>query len=76
MDGMTEQPNILELEGPRGGKYFAADLRDGRRLYVSRKKDDKRVSLRRPDVPGSLHDQRGGIGTIDKLLDQCPYAST
>lgn len=37
---------------------------------MSRKKDDRRVWLRQPDVPGSYRQQRGGIGTVDKLLEE------
>ena len=61
---------IREEDGPRGGEFFAVDLSDGRALHVSRKADDARVWLGRPDQPGSYQDQRGGIGTISKLLDE------
>jgi hypothetical protein len=61
---------IIEMDGPRGGEYFAVDLSDGRRLVVSRKAHDRRVWLGRPDDPGSYSGQRGGVGTIDKLLNQ------
>ena len=61
---------VREEDGPRGGQYFGVDLSDGRALHVSRKPDDARVWLGRPDEPGSYRDQRGGIGTISKLLDE------
>jgi hypothetical protein len=61
---------VREHDGPRGGEFYAVDLTDGRALHVSRKPDDRRVWLGRPDQPGSYHGQRGGIGTISKLLDE------
>jgi hypothetical protein len=61
---------VREHDGPRGGQFYAVDLSDGRALHVSRKLEDKRVWLGRPDQPGSYHGQRGGIGTISKLLDE------
>jgi hypothetical protein len=67
---MTEQPNILERDGPKGGKYYFVNLSDGRQLHVSRNESDRRVWLGRPDVPGSYYGQPGGIGRIDKLLDE------
>jgi hypothetical protein len=38
-------------------------------MAVSRKRGDNRVWLGRPDDPKSWDQQRGGIGTVDKLLD-------
>jgi hypothetical protein len=67
---MTEGPNVFEREGPKGGRYYAVTLSDGRQLNVSRKKDDRRVWLGRPDDPGSFSGQAGGIERIDKLLDE------
>ena len=64
-----ESPKVLEEDGPRGGEYYYVVLSDGRRLHVSRKNNDRRVWLGRPDEPGSYRQQRGGIGTVDKLLD-------
>ena len=61
---------VREHDGPLGGEYFAVDLSDGRALHVSRKPEDKRVWLGRPDQPESYRGQRGGIGTISKLLDE------
>jgi hypothetical protein len=61
---------VRERDGPRGGEYFEVDLSDGRALHVSRKQTEKRVWLGRPDQPESYRDQRGGIGTISKLLDE------
>lgn len=37
---------------------------------MSRKPEDKRVWLGRPDQPETYQDQPGGIGTISKLLDE------
>lgn len=67
---MTEWPIVVEREGPRGGEYYDVHLKDGRLMTVSRKKDDRRVWLGRPDEPGSFNDQPGGIGNIDRLLDE------
>ena len=67
---MTETPNVFEREGPKGGKYYAVDLSDGRQMDVSRNESDRRVWLGRPEDPGSYTGQPGGIGTIDKLLDE------
>jgi hypothetical protein len=67
---VTAQPHVLELDGPRGGEYFYVDLSDGRRLSVSRKNRDQRAWLGRPDEPGSYYHQAGGIGRIDRLLDE------
>ena len=67
---MAEQPNIVERDGPKGGEYYDVELSDGRLLSVSRKNDDRRVWLGRPDDPASYNDQPGGIGRIDKLLDE------
>jgi hypothetical protein len=39
-------------------------------LHVSWKPEDKRVWLGRPDQRGSYQGQRGGIGTIPRLLDE------
>ena len=61
---------VREREGPRGGEYIGVDLNDGRALHVSRKPEDKRVWLGRPDQPEFYRDQRGGIGTISKFLDE------
>ena len=61
---------VFERDGPRGGEYFFVDLPDGRRMAISRKRGDKRVWLGRPDDLGSWDQQRGGIGNIDKLLDE------
>jgi len=61
---------VRERKGPRGGEYFEVYLSDGRALHVSRKPEDKRVWLGRPDQKESYRDQRGGIGTISKLLDE------
>ena len=66
----NEPPTVHEENGPRGGEYFYADLSDGRRLLVSRKPNDTRVWLGQPDNPQSYDQQRGGIGNIDKLLDE------
>jgi hypothetical protein len=65
----NEQPTVHESDGNRGGEYYYVDLSDGRRLLVSRKKDDRRVWLGRPDDKASYNDQLGGIGNVDKLLD-------
>ncbi len=65
----NEPPTVLEVDGPRGGEYYAVDLSDGRRLLVSRKANDQRVWLGRRNDPESYAQQRGGIGTIDRLLD-------
>lgn len=67
---MSELPEVHEENGPRGGQYYFVKLSDGRRLHVSRKKGDQRVWLGRPDVRGSYMDQRGGIGSINRLLDR------
>lgn len=67
---MTEPPKILERDGPKGGEYYDVDLSDGRLLSVSRKNDDQRVWLGRPGEPSSYSDHAGGIGRIDKLLDE------
>jgi hypothetical protein len=67
---MTETPNVFEREGPKGGKYYDANLSDGRLLSVSRNESDRRVWLGRPDEPGSYTGQAGGIGRIEDLLDQ------
>lgn len=61
---------VHEQDGARGGEYFFVDLADGRRMAVSRKRNDKRVWLGRPDDPKSWDQQRGGIGTVPKLLDE------
>ena len=61
---------VREHDGPKGGEYFAVDLSDGRALHVSRKPDDKRVWLGRPEQPETYQGQPGGIGTISKLLDE------
>ena len=66
----AEPPTVLEFDGARGGEYYSVDLSDGRRLLVSRKRDDRRVWLGRPNDPESYAQQRGGIGTVDKLLDE------
>ena len=58
-----------EHDGPQGGEYSAVDLSDGRALHVSRKLDDNRVWLGRPDDPKTYRGQRGGIGTISRLFD-------
>jgi hypothetical protein len=63
MDRITEQ------DGPRGGEYFVAYLSDGRAVAVSRKPGDDRVWLGRRDEPGSYQGQRGGIGTLERFLD-------
>lgn len=60
---------IIEWDGPRGGEYFIVQLSDGRALSVSRKPGDDRVWLGRPDEASSYRGQRGGIGTLDQLLD-------
>jgi hypothetical protein len=66
----SDRPTVHQSDGDRGGEYFYVDLSDGRRLLVSRKKNDHRVWLGRPDEPKSYDQQLGGIGRIDKLLDQ------
>ena len=66
----TELPEVFEENGPRGGQYYFVKLSDGRRLHMSRKTGDQRVWLGRPDVAGSYMDQRGGIGSMKKLLDE------
>jgi hypothetical protein len=63
-------PNVFETEGPRGGEYYAVDLSDGRQMDVLRKKSDRRVWLGRPDNFGAFSGQRGGIGRVDKLLEE------
>jgi hypothetical protein len=67
---MGDPPEVFELDGRRGGQYFAADLSDGRRMLVSRKPNDRRVWLGRPGDPQSYDQQRDGIGLIPKLLDE------
>lgn len=62
--------NVFEWEGPKGGKYYSVDLGDGRQMDVSRLESDRRVWLGSPNDPGSYGGQAGGIGTIDKLLDE------
>jgi hypothetical protein len=62
--------NIREFDGERGGKYYTIQLNDGRDLVVSRKRGDERVWLGRLEQPGSYRGQRGGIGTIGKLLNE------
>jgi len=57
-------------DGERGGEYFVVELSDGRKLAVSRKPEDERAWLGRPDEPASYRGQRGGVGTIDHLLDE------
>jgi hypothetical protein len=61
---------IERRDGPRGGQYLTIGLSDGRALHVSRKPGDERVWLGQPGDPSSYANQRGGIGTIDKLLDE------
>jgi hypothetical protein len=61
---------VSEQDGARGGEYYFVDLPDGRRMAVSRKRGDNRVWLGRPDDPKSWDQQRGGVGTIDKLLNE------
>jgi hypothetical protein len=60
---------VRERNGPEEGEYFEVELGDGRVLHASRKSEDKRVWLGRPDQPESYRDQPGGIGTIGKLHD-------
>lgn len=67
---MSGPPETFEVDGRRGGEYFAVNLSDGRRLLVSRKPNDRRVWLGRPGDPQSYDQQRGGIGLIQKLLDE------
>jgi hypothetical protein len=64
------KPNVFEREAPRGGEYYAVDLSDGRQMEVLRKKGDPRVWLGRPDNFGAFSGQRGGIGRVDKLLEE------
>lgn len=66
----TNQPIVHEQDGPKGGEYFYVDLSDGRRISVSRKPGDNRVWLGRPDEAASYYGQPGGIGRIDKLLNE------
>jgi hypothetical protein len=61
--------HIAEWDGPKGGEYFVVELSDGRALSVSRKHGDDRVWLGRPGEPSSYRGQRGGIGTLDRLLE-------
>jgi hypothetical protein len=61
---------VEEQDGSRGGEYFRVRLPDGRMMAVSRKLNDHRVWLGREDDPSSWDHQRGGIGRIDKLLDE------
>jgi hypothetical protein len=61
--------DIEELDGPQQGEYFIIKFSDGRQVSVSRKPGDKRVWLGRTDDPASYRNQRGGIGTIDRVLD-------
>jgi hypothetical protein len=60
---------IEEWDGPKGGEYFVIRLGDGRALSISRKAGDDRVWLGRPDDPRTYRDQKGGIGILDRLLD-------
>jgi hypothetical protein len=61
---------VLETEGTRGGQYYVVDLPDGRRMAVSRKRGDDRVWVGVQGDPKSWDQQRGGVGTIPKLLDE------
>jgi hypothetical protein len=61
---------IEERDGPRGGEYLFVRLDDGRRLSLSSKLGDDGVWLGRPDEPDSYTGQPGGIGRLDKLLDE------
>jgi hypothetical protein len=67
---VPEQPNIFEWDGPQGGEYYVVELSDGRWLSVSRKSSDQRVWLGRRDDPPTYRGQAGGIGRVDKLLDE------
>jgi|ERR671924_119199 hypothetical protein len=60
---------IEELNGSRGGEYFIVYLTDGRAVSVSRKPGDKRVWLGTAGEPSSYRGQRGGVGTIDRFID-------
>ena len=61
---------MRQSNGDRGGQYYVADLSDGRVLTVSRKPGDNRVWLGSPDDLSTFRGQRGGVGTIDKMLDE------
>jgi hypothetical protein len=67
---VTRAVDVREYNGPRGGEFYFMDLSDGRAVFVSRKPEDERVWLGRPNVPGSFYGQRGGIGNIRNLLDE------
>lgn len=62
--------NVLEREGPRGAKYFYVDFSDGRRIAILQNRHDNRVWLGRNDDQKSWSGQRGGIGSIPKMLDE------
>ena len=52
---MADQADVFKREGPRGGKYYAINLSDGRQMDVLRDSRDRRVWLGRLDEPGSFN---------------------
>ena len=68
--------NIRKLDGKGGAKYFAADLSGGRKMIIRRetRRTDRRVWLSDADDWLQSHGYekagKGGLGTIDKLLDE------